>query len=235
MQKRKRRTQTALPRSGLRRAREAFIPAGLEVLRDELQLEAYDTKELLADARNAVVSLGMSLDNAVKVVRQLNEDEQIKQLLEWLECDPDDPNVWRSAFIKLARIHHSVGRIVHKWSTKPVGRRSWTPEDETILLEGVVKLKGLGCSEREAIRIISEAEVFPHHERRAHERPKGRATLEARTGALWAKLQRIKKNARRGDWLTSGGNTFESTFEWSLYWLENPIPTPPAGGDKRPS
>ena len=219
----------------MRRAREALIPAGLEGLRDKLQLEAYDTKELLADARNTAVNLGMSLDNAVKVVGQLNEDEQIKQLLEWLECDPDDPNVWRSAFIKLARIHHNVGRIVHKWSTKHVGRRSWTLQDETILLEGVVKLKDLGCSEREAIRIISEAEVFPHHERRAHERLKGRPTLEARTAALWAKLQRIKKNARRGDWLTSGGNTFDSTFEWSLYWLENPIPTPPAGGDKTPS
>jgi hypothetical protein len=224
MQKRKRRMQTVLPRSS--RAREALIPAGLEVLRNKLQLEAYDTKELLADARNAAMKLGMSLDDAVKVVHQLNEDEQIKQLLEWLECDPDDPKVWRSAFIKLARIHHNVGRIVHKWSTKPVGRRSWTLEDEAQLLEGVVKLKASGCSEREAIRIISEGEVFPHHEHKAHERPKGRLTLEARTAALWAKLQRIKRNSRRRDWL-SDGTTFESAFEWSLYWLENPIPTPP--------
>src|SRR5262249_3008987 len=100
---------------------------------------------------------------------------QVAKLLQALGCDPNDPNLWRNAFIDLAYLHHNVGRLVHHRRSVRSNAASWTLRDERILLCGVTALVAQGDSERAAINYIADSKVFPHQERMAWQRPAGRA------------------------------------------------------------
>jgi hypothetical protein len=222
--------------SSAKRAKSArtgvtLIPVGIEALRGEHQFEPFDTKELLTQARELAESRNIAPNDAVNEVLSAKEKDQLGELLRWLQCDASDENCWRSAFVKLARIHHNVGRLVHRRSANTLSARTWTSEEEAILLISVNRLKERGYSEREAIQLLADTRVardkwvFPHSERRSYERtPK--ETARSREGALWRKYMRLVSDGRAtlSPLSRALAPRFETDLELMLWLLENPMP-----------
>ena len=95
-----------------KRSRLFELPAEdiLEAERKQLPFfEPYETGKLLADAARA--NNGPASDAAIADVYNEHWRAQIIQLLRALGCDPNDKQVWPKAFMKLARLHHNVGRL----------------------------------------------------------------------------------------------------------------------------
>jgi hypothetical protein len=127
-----------------------------------IEAEPYDTRKLLADAARA--NGGKASDATITAVYNQHFRAQMVELLRGLECDPSDKQFWPNAFIKLARLHHNLGRLVHHRQFSRGNAKTWTAQDESILLCGVYALVQTGLSEREAVRTIADAKVFPHYE-----------------------------------------------------------------------
>jgi hypothetical protein len=143
-----------------KRSRLFELPAEdiLEAERKQLPFfEPYETGKLLADAARA--NNGPATDAAIADVYNEHWRAQIIQLLRALGCDLNDKQVWPKAFMKLARLHHNVGRLVHRLRSRP-NAKVWTPEDEANFLLGVYALVQRGLGEREAVRRIADAKVF---------------------------------------------------------------------------
>jgi hypothetical protein len=163
-----------------RRSRSVCLPAEgtLEAARKQLPFfEPYDTRKLLADAARA--NSGNATDAAITAVYNQHCRAQMVQLLRALGCDPRDKQFWPKSFIKLARIHHGLGRLVHRHPSHR-NATTWTAQDESTLLFGVYALVQTGLSERAAVRTIADAKVFPHYERQSWQRPSGQASRIAR-------------------------------------------------------
>jgi hypothetical protein len=229
-------------RKGKVKTQEILFPGPAETKAWHQKLprfQAYDTKKLLVDAR-ALRKENTSLDEAVNTAYGTLCRGQVAQLLRLLECDPKVAHFWRSAFIKLARIHHNVGGLVHKLPPQTLGARLWTSEAEAVLLMEVRRLMDGGFGENEAIKILAEnpsyASVFPYRAHRADERLKGHATRKARVNALRRKYFRLMEDARStpGPLQRALGRPRESSFEWFLWWRENSFPEPALTGDKGP-
>jgi hypothetical protein len=221
--------------NGRRQKRQRLlVPAksDVELARRKLPMfEPYDTGRLVADAQQS--SADGSLDDRIAKAYNKHCRTQLAKLLRALGCDPNDANFWRSGFIKLARIHHNLGGLVHRPARPTQNASSWTPLDEAVLLCGVTALTQLGDSERAAIRYIADSGIFPHHERRPSERLSGQVTQNARRDALWRKFQRLKRDARhRPDPMADALGQSRSTFEVWLSLLENPPPDIALSGDK---
>jgi hypothetical protein len=218
---------------GARRSRSICLPAEgtLEAERKQLPFfEPYDTRNLLEDAAGA--NKGTASDGAIAAVYDRHYRAQITQLLRALRLDPNDGQFWANAFIKLARLHHNVGRLVHGLGL-PQNAKAWTSEDEAILLLEVYALVQTGLSERAAVRTIADAKVFPHYERRSGQRPSGQASQRARQSALWRKYQRLRKQSRGPDPIARQLGIGVTNFEILLTSLGLPPglrPTP--SGDK---
>jgi hypothetical protein len=118
--------------------------------------ESYDTRKLLADAAKA--NNGIASDAAITAMYNQHCRAQLVQLLRALGCDPKDKQFWPKALIKLATLHHNLGRLVHRQSSRRTAK-TWTAQDESILLCGVYELVQTGLSEREAVRTIADAKV----------------------------------------------------------------------------
>jgi hypothetical protein len=199
----------------------------------------YDTRGLLADAQRSLA--GRSLDEAVIDAYNQRCRSQFVQLLRALGGDPNDANFWQNAFLKLARIHHNLGGLVHRQRSTPANATAWTAKDEYILLCGVYALTQQGKTEREAIRSIADAGVFPHHERQPSQRLSGHATRvpgrdwrtsdDARRDALWRKYQRLRSNSRGMDSLARPFGIGLSNYETWLTELDSPSPLPRSSGD----
>jgi hypothetical protein len=117
-----------------KRSRLFELPAEdiLEAERKQLPFfEPYETGKLLADAARA--NNGPASDAAIADVYNEHRRAQIIQLLRALGCDLNDKQVWPKAFMKLARLHHNVGRLVHRLRSRP-NAKVWTPEDESNFL-----------------------------------------------------------------------------------------------------
>jgi hypothetical protein len=217
-----------------RKGQRWLMPAksDVELARRKLPIfDPYDTRKLLADARQS--SADGSLDDRITKSYNKHCRTQLAKLLRALGCDPNDANFWRSAFVKLASIHHNVGRLVHRPARPTQNASSWTPLDEAVLLCGATALTQLGDSERAAIRYIADNGIFPHHERRPSERLSGQATKNARRDALWQKFQRLKRDAQlRPDRMADALGRSRSTFEVWLSLLENPPTDIPSSGNK---
>jgi hypothetical protein len=193
--------------------------------------EPYDTQKLLADARKASLE-GRSLDEAVTATYNKHCRSQMAKLLHALGCDPADPNIWRTAFLRLARLHHNVGALVHRRRSGRSNDASQRFRDEWILLGGVTAFVEQGYSQREAVNFIADKEVFPHREIRPGLREAGRATQHARRAALWQKHQRLRRDARSTpDPLARALGLSASDYELWLARLDNPLPEPRPSGD----
>ena len=216
------------------RARQQLLMPGadaVEAARQKLPyFEPYDTRKLLADARASLG--GSSLDEAVTDTYNKHCRSQVAKLLQALGCDPGDPNFWRNAFLHLARVHHHVGRLVHRRRSGRSNAASWTLRDNTTLLCGVMALVAQGDSERRAINFIADAKVFPHREMMPGRREAWRDTQRARE-ALWQQHQRLRRDARSTpDPLARAFALSASDYELWLARLDNPPPKPPSGGDE---
>ena len=190
--------------------------------------ESYDTRKLLADAAKA--NNGIASDAAITAMYNQHCRAQLVQLLRALGCDPKDKQFWPKALIKLATLHHNLGRLVHRQSSRRTAK-TWTAQDESILLCGVYELVQTGLSEREAVRTIADAKVFPHYERRPWQRPSGQATRSARQAALWRKYQRVRERSKGPDSLARQLGIGVTDFEMFLTGLGLPAPST-VNGDK---
>lgn len=215
------------------RSRSIYLPAEgtLEAARKQLPLfEPYDTRKLLADA--AIANNGNVTDAAIATVYDQHCRAQMAHLLRALGCDPKDELFWPKSFIKLARLHHNVGRLSHRRQVARGNAKAWTAKDESILLSGVYALVQMGLSEREAVRTIAIAKFFPHHERQSWQRPAGQATRTARENALWRKYQRLRQQSRGPDLLGRQLGLGASDFEMVVMGLGLPTPSSVPSGDK---
>ena len=215
-----------------KRSRLFELPAEdiLEAERKQLPFfEPYETGKLLADAARA--NNGPASDAAIADVYNEHWRAQIIQLLRALGCDPNDKQVLPKAFMKLARLHHNVGRLVHRLRSRP-NAKVWTPEDEANFLLGVYALVQRGLGEREAVRRIADAKVFPYYERQSSQRPSGHATRIARQRALWRKYQRLRAQSRGPDPIGRQLAIGVTDFEMFLTGLGLPAPSAAPSGDK---
>jgi hypothetical protein len=215
-----------------KRSRLFELPAEdiLEAERKQLPFfEPYETGKLLADAARA--NNGPASDAGIAEVYDQHWRDQTAQLLRALGCDPNDKQIWPKAFMKLARLHHNVGRLVHRLRSRP-NAKVWTPEDESKFLLGVYALVQRGLSEREAVRRIADAEDFPHHVRQPSQRPSGRASRIARQQAHWRKYQRLRAQSRGPDPIARQLGIGVTDFEMILAGLGLPAPSAAPSGDK---
>jgi hypothetical protein len=215
-----------------KRSRLFELPAEdiLEAERKQLPFfEPYETGKLLADAARA--NNGPASDAAIADVYNEHWRAQIIQLLRALGCDPNDKQIWPKAFMKLARLHHNVGRLVLRLRL-PLNAKTWTVEDESTFLCMVYASVLGGLSEREAVRRIADAEDFPHHERQPSQRPSGRASRIARQQAHWRKYQRLRAQSRGPDPIARQLGIGVTDFEMILAGLALPAPSAARSGDK---
>jgi hypothetical protein len=214
------------------RRKLVYLPAEdvLEVERKQLPFfDAYDTRKLLTAAARA--NKENLSDAAIGNVYDQHFRAQIAELVRALGCDPNDKQLWPKAFMKLARLHHNVGRLVYRLAS-PSNVQTWTAEDESLLLCGVYGLVQTGLSEREAVRTIADAKVFPHYERQYSQRPSGQASRKARQAALWRKYQRLRKRSKGPGSLARQLGIGVTDFEMLLTGLSLPRPSAVPGGDK---
>jgi hypothetical protein len=191
--------------------------------------EPYDTRKLLADAAKA--NNGNASDAAIAAVYDQHWCDQMVQLLGALGYDPKDKHFWAKSFLKLARLHHNLGSLVHRQGIPP-NAKAWTSEDESILLGGVYALVQTGLSERAAVRTIADAEVFPHYERQSGQRSSGKASQVARQAALWRKYQRLRAQSKGPDAIGRQLGIGVTDFEIFLTGLGLPVPAAAPSGDK---
>ena len=215
-----------------RRSKSVLLPSEetLNSAREQLPFfEPYDIRALLADAARA--NNGNASDAAIATVYNQHCRDQMVQLLRALGCDPKDKQFWPKALIKLATLHHNLGRLVHRQSSRR-NAKTWTAQDESILLCGVYELVQTGLSEREAVRTIADAKVFPHYERQSWQRPSGQASRRARQVALWRKYQRLRAQSRGPDPIARQLGIGVTDFEMFLTGLGLPAPSVAPSGDK---
>jgi hypothetical protein len=217
---------------GGQRCRSVCLPAE-DTLEAERRLlpffEPYETRKLLADAARA--HNGNTTDAAISEAYNQHCRTQTAQLLRALGGDPNDREFWFKSFMKLARLHHNVGRLVHRLRL-PQNAKAWTMEDEAALLLGVYQLVPTGLSEREAVRTIADAEVFPYYERRSSQRPSGRPLRRARQQALWRKYQRLRAQSKEPDPIARQLGIGVTEFEMFLTGFGLPAPSVTPTGDK---
>ena len=212
--------------------RSIWLPPeeSLEAERKQLPFfEPYETGKLLADAARA--NNGPASDAAIADVYDRHLRAQIIQLLRALGCDPNDKQIWPKAFMKLARLHHNVGRLVLRLRL-PLNAKTWTVEDDSTFLCMVYASVLGGLSEREAVRRIADAEDFPYYERQSSRRPSGRASRIARQQAHWRKYQRLRAQSRGPDPIARQLGIGVTDFEMILAGLWLPAPSAVPSGDK---
>jgi hypothetical protein len=212
------------------RSRSVCLPPedSLEAERKQLPFfEPYETKRLLADAARA--NNGKASDAAIAKVYNERCRAQTIQLLRTLGCDPSDKQFWPKAFMKLARLHHNVGKLVHRLGLRP---KAWTLQDEATFLCAVFASVQGGLSEREAVRRIADAKVFPHYERQSSQRQSGHPSRIARQQALWRKYQRLRAQSKAPDRIGQQLGIGVTDFQMILTGLTLPAPSAAPSGDK---
>jgi hypothetical protein len=208
-----------------------YLPAEetLEAKRKQLPVfEPYETGKLLADAAKA--NNGNASDAAIAAMYERHCRAQMAQLLCALGCDPDDELFWPKSFMKLARIYHNLGRVVHHQRSSAGSATSWTAQDESELLFAVYALVETDLGEREAVRVLADLKIFPHHERRSGQRLSGEGTRRARELALWRKYQRLRQRSKGPDPLARQLGIGVTDFEMFLTGLGLPAPSPAPRG-----
>ena len=184
------------------RARQAFLPDETHIAAQRQALpnfDSYDTHQLLADAEVLAKEAGttgkrMTLDGAVIQARRALQAKQIEELTRAMGLDRHSPNFWHDAFMRLAEIHHNVGRLIHRWASskkksKSSLSRMWK---QVLFVERVDALRGSG-SERETFRLLARMRRVGGEWRL---QPEGRNIKDnrAREAALRRAYYRAKRN-----------------------------------------
>jgi hypothetical protein len=97
-----------------RRSKSVLLPSEetLNSAREQLPFfEPYDIRALLADAARA--NNGIASDAAITAAYNQHFRTQLVQLLRALGCDQKDKQFWPKALVKLAMLHHNLGRLAH--------------------------------------------------------------------------------------------------------------------------
>jgi hypothetical protein len=141
-----------------------------------------------------------------KIELQLGErlKEQTEEVLRGIGVDPKHVN-WKSAFMRLANIHHGVGRLVYTPKRTNSNARKWNFEHDSLLLEMLWQLKAEGLERSAAIeKIIKTPELrdqFPYETRsKIRGRDKLAKTLRERARKL---------HSRKNSLLETGGLPIE--------------------------
>jgi hypothetical protein len=184
---------------------------------------SYGTDELLAASR-ARLAQNSTLDDVIALVRSERMSSQLTELMKDLGLNPAARDCWRDGFIKLAKLHHNVDRLIHRWSEQ-YNPAKWSFEEESSLLVEAYGLQQLGHSERKAIEIIANGELRSRRARRLSQLEIHTKSSKARFNALWRKYMRLKRERTNSPGLALErmvlGTKFESNFEIWLFMLEN--------------
>lgn len=207
------------------------INAQLKKLRP---FEPADTQQLLADAR-ALSDGKTTVDAAIVNLYAERLEAQATQLVNALGLQLNKPTVWFEAFIKLAQIHHHVGRLVHRKVSRQTGPRTGPRKrfEDDELLSLVALMRQQGSSEREATRKLAAKRMFTTQERRDHKGRRHSDKLSARdlararaVDALRRRYHRAKKRKEAEAHQPGLAGVFGSpdgAFEAMLWLLENPL------------
>jgi hypothetical protein len=192
-------------------------PEELDTQRQRLrQFPPYATHELLAAAHKRE-SIKLTLDEAITLVHEERTNSQLTQLIEQLGLDPAAPDCWRDGFIRLAKLHHNVGRLIHRWTRKHNNAAEWTIAEQIELLWRVADFQRQGKSEREAVELVARGKL------RARRIPGRHASSKSRFRAFWQKYMRLKRRQKANTrWQYNPDNPHASEFIRSLFLLEFP-------------
>jgi hypothetical protein len=164
-----------------------------------------------------------ALDAAVMTVRARIKAGQARQLMAALGVDPTGPNAYRDAFIRLAEVHHGVGRLVHRWVPGSKRRRKGSLEfaiSDSILIDDVRAIVDAdSVSEREAVRRLAKGRnVSESALRQRYQRAKRSAAARPKPDSVdLADLRPPALNRLP----CSPGLLSMSEFEWDLWSIES--------------
>jgi hypothetical protein len=223
MRNRRKTAQKAKPKQSNQKGLELLIPSAesIDTERGRLPIfDPWDTKELLSEAQ-AKRDQYSTKDKAISGILAEKIKQQAFELLSSLGIKPTAEFDGRKAFLRLAAIHHNVGRLVYHHAPNKAHSREWTRNDEIDLLYCVEQLVKIGSTEREALRLIADEQCFPYHERRMPDRHSGKPSRDARRNALRKKYYEMKASLHdsTNSLERSMGTPFESNFEERLFSL----------------
>jgi hypothetical protein len=152
------------------RARQALLPDDARIAARRRALpnfDPYDSGQLRADAdalEQAARDNGEHLTGDEAIGRALYrlQSKQLYELLQAMGVDLRSPNLWRDAFVRLAEIHHNVGRLIYRWTPgkKKNMKSSLNKVAKSVaLVREVGEIVSAGVSEREAIRRLAKKRV----------------------------------------------------------------------------
>lgn len=184
--------------------------------------EPIDLRSLLAAAKKRTGT--ETVDEKVLIALSDRLKEQTEELLRGLGCDPTESN-WQTAFMRLARIHHGLGKLAHAPKRTNSNAKTWTREDDFRLLTVMRDLKAEGIQGAAAFEKIAKIpnlrEQFPYATR---SQIKGKDRLTKSLSERWRKLISRKdplREAIHGDLPLDAGDT--EVLLWFLD-VQNTIP-----------
>jgi hypothetical protein len=201
---------------------QAVLPADDEVASKREALRVFDpcdTMIFLEDAR-ARTGSGIVTDDAVEQAMHELETDQVQELARAMDLDPQSPDFWKNACIRLAQIHHNVGRLVHRWTPRKGTHKSSLTKKRIILrhVDATMSInagrkdvitqenhkrirwenaatKKNKMSERKAIRLLAKSQKLDYRDQM---RGRKRNTDKAREEALRRAYYRAKKSLATG-------------------------------------
>jgi len=176
-------------------------PNKLAELKERLpNFEPIDLRSLLLAAKKRIGP--GSIDEKAELELSERLKEQTEELLRAIGFDPQNVN-WRSAFMRLANIHHARGRLVYTPKRTNSNAKKWTFEHDSLLLEMLWQLKADGIEGSAATPELRKQ--FPYHTRsKIRGRDKLPKTLRERARKLLARKTNLL-DALTGGFPTDGG------------------------------
>lgn len=146
------------------RARQALLPDEAVIAAQRQTLPTFsphDTWQLLEEARALAEAEQLMLDEAVKRTHRSLKAKQVEELTRTMRLEPESPTFWRDAFMRLAEIHHNVGRLVHPWT--PNRRSAKSPLNmllNKILFVQKVDALSKSRSQREVFKLLAKMKLI---------------------------------------------------------------------------
>jgi hypothetical protein len=191
------------------------------------RFDPIDLRSLLALAGKRTGA--QSADGKVLIALRDRIEEQTEELLRGLGCDPAEFN-WQIAFIRLARIHHGLGRLAYAPKrTNSKGAEKWKNEHTLRLLTVMRDLKAEGIEGAAAFEKIAKdpklREQFPYATR---SQIKGKDQMAKSLSERWRKLFLEKDPLRKA----IGGDQPLGKAEFLLWSLDNQYAFPAVAKNK---
>jgi hypothetical protein len=182
-------------------------PNKLAELKERLpNFEPIDLRSLLLAAKKRIGP--GSIDEKAEFELSERLKEQTEELLRAIGFEPQNVN-WRSAFMRLANIHHARGRLVYTPKRTNSNAKKWTFEHDSLLLIMLWQLKAESIEGSAAImKIVATPELrkqFPYDTRsKIRGRDKLAKTLRERARKLLSRKSNLL-DALIGGFPTDGG------------------------------